>query len=152
MATATRRTAAGVAAMVLAVTACSTSAAPELAAFDRPATNEDAVPEYVDVDPQLDEVRYIGAADGALVYAAQGQADQPWCVLVVVPRSVEGGDWVAGSSCAGGDDFAQGGVRIAVRDAQGREGEALLLPDDFTGEVEAGWEIVEPNLAVPVES
>lgn len=109
------------------------------------------VPEGVQLEPGYDEVRYIGEAGDALVYAAQGSADQPWCVLAVLARFLESdGDWVVGSSCAGDADFAERGVEISVSGPQSQQGAALLLPDDFDGAVQDGWQIVEPNLAVPL--
>ncbi|MFH5821814.1 hypothetical protein [Georgenia sp. AZ-5] len=99
----------------------------------------------------LREVRFIGESEGALVYAAQ-QADMPWCVVVVLPGRAEAGDWTAGSSCADDARFAKRGVWTKVSGGTGQHGEALLLPDDFAGEVGEGWQVVGPNLAVPVES
>ncbi|MGY1845162.1 hypothetical protein [Modestobacter sp. SYSU DS0875] len=148
---ASRTTAAPLAATVLAIAGCSSSAAPELAVFDRPATTVDAVPDGVDLHQELGETRYIGEVQGARVYAAQGPADRPWCV-VALTGTVEDGDWVAGSSCANDADFDQRGVWIGVGGAQVEGGTARLLPDGFTGELEDGWQIAGPNLAEPVES
>lgn len=138
---------------VLAVGGCTASETPRLAAFERSATARDAVPEGIDLNETYREIRYIGEAGDALVYAAQAPTKQPWCVLVVLGEFVEDGDWVAGSSCADDAHFSQRGVEVTTSGPRGQRGAALLLPDDFTGEMqEAEWRLVEPNLAVPVES
>ncbi|MCZ2815246.1 hypothetical protein [Modestobacter sp. VKM Ac-2984] len=144
-------TAASVAATVLTIAACSSSAAPELAVFDRPATAEDAVPEGVDLPQEVGEVRYIGEVEGSRVYAAQGPADHPWCV-VVLTGTVEDGAWVAGSSCADDTEFEERGVSATVDGAEVERGTALLLPDDFSGELQDDWQVAGPNLAEPIGS
>ncbi|MGY1855807.1 hypothetical protein [Modestobacter sp. SYSU DS0290] len=146
-----RTTAAPLAATVLAIAGCSSSAAPELAVFDRPATAEDAVPDGVDLHQELGETRYIGEVQGARVYAAQGPADRPWCV-VALTGTVEDGHWVAGSSCANDADFGQRGVWVGVGGAEVEGGTALLLPDDFSGELQDRWQVAGPNLGEPAES
>ncbi|MGY2081498.1 hypothetical protein [Modestobacter sp. SYSU DS0657] len=151
MSPASSTTAAPVAAAVLAIAGCSSSAAPELAAFDRPATTEDAVPEAVDLAQDLGETRYIGEVDGARVYAAQGPAERPWCI-VALTGTVGDGDWVAGSSCANDADFGRRGVWVGVGGAEVEGGTALLLPDDFAGELQDGWQVAGPNLGEPAES
>ncbi|TWH75134.1 hypothetical protein JD78_03685 [Modestobacter roseus] len=151
MSPASRATAASVAAALLALAGCSSSAAPELAAFDRPATTEDAVPDGVQLPAELGELRYIGEVEGSAVYAARGPADHPWCV-VALTGSVEDGDWVLGASCADDAEFDRRGVWVAVGGAEVERGTAVLLPDDFSGELEDGWQVAGPNLAEPVGS
>ena len=135
------------AATVLA-TGCSASTEPALAAFDRPATGEDEIPEGVQLAHEYEQIRFIGEAGDAMVYAAQGSVDEPWCVVVALTHSVDDGDWAVGSSCTGDSHFAERGVWAGVRGPNGQDGAALLLPDDFDGEVGPGWQVVEPNLAV----
>ncbi|MGY2130085.1 hypothetical protein [Blastococcus sp. SYSU DS0617] len=137
---------------VLTSAGCSSSADPGLAAFDRPTSSEDAIPAGVELEQEYDEIRYIGEAADARVYAARGRADRPWCVVVVLAPSAEGDAWAASSSCADDARFAEAGVFSTVRGPAGRQGGAVLLPDDFAGEVRSGWEVVEPNLAVPGDS
>ena len=146
-----RRSAAGVVG-ALFVTGCGASQAaspPELAAFDRPATADDALPDGRDFEDYA-EFRRIGELDGAPVYAAQGPSEHPWCMVIVLDGPEED-DAVAGGSCADDEGFAQRGVFAGVG-GNGRGVEARLLPDDFTGQLEDGWEIVGPNLAAPTGS
>ncbi|MGY2074894.1 hypothetical protein [Blastococcus sp. SYSU DS0828] len=144
-----RRTAL-VAGTVLLLTGCGGPAAPELAVLDRSATAEDAVPDGVEVPEGVDDLRHVAEADGAQVYAGRGAADHPWCVVVLV-GSVEGENWVTGSSCTDDDTFAERGVWVEVGGADVERGAATLLPDDFDGELRPSWEIAGPNLALPTE-
>jgi hypothetical protein len=136
--------------MLAAAAGCSSSTAPVLAAFDRPASGEDVIPDGVQPPTEYEEIRYVGEAEGALVYAAQGRTNRPWCVLVVLQQE---GDWVAGSSCTDNAQFAERGVWASVSGLGGQRATALLLPDDFATDDDAirgDWRIVQPDLAVPV--
>ncbi|MPV90240.1 hypothetical protein GB882_16325 [Georgenia ruanii] len=134
---------------MLLMTGCGASQAtapPQLAAFDQPATAEDALPDGRDFE-EFASFRRIGEVDGALVYAAQGPVEHPWCIVVVVDGPTED-DAVAGGSCADDAVFARRGVSVEVG-GLGQHRTATLLPDDFTGQLEDGWEVVGPNLGAP---
>lgn len=138
---------------VLMVGGCTASEAPRLAALEQPATSLDTVPDGIELNETYGEIRYIGEAGDAMVFAAQAPTEQPWCVLVVLDEFVEDGDWVVGSACADDADFSQRGVEVSASGPRGESGAVLLLPDDFAGEVkDSQWRLVEPNLAVAVES
>lgn len=78
--------------------------------------------------------------------------DQPWCVVVVLPESADGDDWVAGTACADDAQFRERGVRVSVSGRSGSRVGARLLPDDFAGALdEDEWRAVGPNLAVPAD-
>ena len=59
-------------------------------------------------------------------------------------------DAVAAGSCAPDHVFHRDGIAVEVG-GLGQHRTARLLPDDFTGHLEDGWEIVGPNLAAPSE-
>lgn len=120
---------------------------PKLAVVDRPATADDALPDGREFEDYA-EFRRVGEVDGALVYAAQGPAEHPWCVVIVLDGPGEDGA-VAGGSCADDENFAHQGVFVSVG-GNGQGAEARLLPDDFAGQLEDGWDVVGPNLAAPV--
>ena len=140
-----------VAATVLVAAGCGAPEAPRLGMFDRPATAQDAIHDDVVVGDAR-ETRYVGEAGDGLVYAAQGSADEPLCVLVAL-APLEGSDWTTASSCTDDEHFADSGVWVSATGVDGRGGAALLLPDNFAGDVdETKWRVVEPNLAVSLES
>ncbi len=130
------------------MTGCGASraASPELAVFDRPATADDALPDGREFE-DYDHFRFVGVVDAALVYAARGLEEHPWCMVVVLDGPGED-DAVAGGSCVDEEHFASRGAFVGVG-GNGRGVEARLLPDDFTGQLEDGWEVVGPNLAAP---
>jgi hypothetical protein len=56
-------------------------------------------------------------------------------------------DWAAGASCSPPEAFATDGVWVEASSSS-YSGAALLLPDNFNGEVGADWRQVNDNLAV----
>ncbi|WP_127125377.1 hypothetical protein [Georgenia sp. SYP-B2076] len=149
-----RRTAAAAVITGLAMTGCGSSqpaAPPQLAALDRLATAEDVLPDGRELPlEEYSNLRRIGEVDGALVYAAQGTAEHPWWMVIVLDGPAED-DAVAGGSWANDEDFTQRGITVSIGRGAGQGVTATLLPDDFTGQLEDGSTIIGPNLAVPAK-
>jgi hypothetical protein len=97
---------------------------------------------HVETEPRLDQPRHVGDVNGVSVYAAQGTPDQPRCILIVLGTT-------EATSCTTEEDFARRGVTIRLDHSDGDSVAATLLPDEFTGQLEDGWEILGPNLAAP---
>lgn len=141
-------------AAMLTTSGCSRYVQPELEILDRPAGVTDALPSWLEIPEELNAIRYVGEArDGAAVYAAQGSDDRPWCVLLLPPQPPgKVTTWPVTSECRSDGDFALRGVRASVDGVDGKRVSARLLPDQFTGDIPQGWEIVGPNLALPQTS
>jgi len=117
----------------LLLTGC-TTAPPRLAVLDQPTSTRGP-------GDGVGPAHHIGDVNGATVYAARGPADQPWCVVIVL-------DTTEATSCTTDDTFARRGVTISVTNGT-HAADATLLPDDFTGDLEDGWQMIGPNLAAP---
>jgi hypothetical protein len=138
---------------MLTVSSCApTAPPPELAILDSPARGTDVLPAEVKIAEGVHTIRYVGDSATSAVFAAQGPEDRPWCVLMLggqPPGKVS--TWTTNLSCADDDQFARRGVRVSVTGADGQHAAAKLLPDNFTGELNDEWQVVAPNLAVPLE-
>lgn len=127
-----------------AVTACSGTADPELAVLDEaPAqlpewfSNPSGVP--------IKDLAHVGDVDQLHVFAGREGQDS-WCVVLAIEPIAEGSDGMAASSCAPSERFAAEGVWVTISATS--DGSALLLPDDFSGQIADGWERINDNLAV----
>lgn len=89
----------------------------------------------------------VADVDHLSVFASRDDEGQ-WCVVLAIEPTRGRSDWVAGASCARSERFATDGVRVEVALRSERWGGALLLPDDFDGEIGDDWERVNDNLAV----
>jgi hypothetical protein len=140
-------------AATLATSGCS-GVQPELVILDRPAGVTDALPTQLEIPEELHAIRYVGdARGGAAVYAARGSEDRPWCLLLLAPQPPgKVTTWPVTSECRGDGYFALRGVRASVDGVDGKRVSARLLPDQFTGDIPQGWEMVGPNLALPQAS
>jgi hypothetical protein len=139
-------------AALLTASSCAAVPPPELAVLDREARGTDVLPAEAEIPEEISKFRYVGDSATSAVFAARGSDEQPWCVLILggqAPGKVV--SWSTASSCADDDRFARSGVEVSMVGTDGQHAAARLLPDGFVGELEDGWELTAPNLAVPVE-
>lgn len=128
-----------------AFTACSGTAEPELAIMgETPAQ----LPEWVSnsEDMPVKDLTHVADVDHLNVFASRDGEDN-WCVVLAIEPTSEGSDWSAASGCSSSERFATDGIWVKTGSST-RFGGALLLPDDFSGEIEDDWERVNDNLAV----
>jgi hypothetical protein len=128
-----------------ALTAC-TAAEPELAIMgETPAE----LPAWVSESAGLpvNDLSHVAGVDYLEVFASRDNKDN-WCVVLAIEPTSEGSDWAASASCAPSERFTTDGVWVEAAASSARRGGALLLPDDFSGEIGDDWERVNDNLAV----
>lgn len=130
----------------VALTARSGPAEPELAILGEAPVE---LPAWVSERAGLpvEDLTRVAEVDHLVVFASRDDEDS-WCVVLAIAPTSEGSDWVAGASCAPSKRFAAYGVSVEATAPSGRYGGALLLPDDFSGEIGDRWERVNDNLAV----
>jgi hypothetical protein len=129
-----------------ALTACSGAAEPELALLGGAPAE---LPAWVDEPDGLPvkDVAHVADVDHLSVFAGRDDAGQ-WCVVLALHPTSEGSDWGVAASCAASEQFAADGVWVTASPPSARFGGALLLPDDFSGEIGDDWERVNDNLAI----
>ena len=129
-----------------ALTACSGAAEPELAIMgETPAEPPAWVSEPAGLP--VNDLAQVADVDHLNVFASRDDEDS-WCVVLAIEPTSERSDWAAGASCAPSERFATDGVWVEAAASSGRQGGALLLPDDFSGEIGDDWERFNDNLAV----
>ena len=124
-----------------AITACSGTADPQLALM---AETPAQLPGWF-TNPPIEDLAQVGSVDQLNVFAGRDGEDN-WCVVLAIEPTTGGPDWMAASSCAPSERFAAEGVSVTISST--RDSSALLLPDDFSGQMEDGWERINDNLAV----
>ncbi len=127
-----------------AVTACSGPADPQLAIMKEPQAQ---LPEWFSSPEGVpdEDLANVADVDQLHVFASRDTEDN-WCVTLAVEPTSGGSNWMAASSCAPSERFAADGVSVTISSTRG--GSALLLPDDFSGDIKDGWERINDNLAV----
>ncbi len=110
----------------------------DIAAFDRPATEADALPDlpdYMSDEIKVETARYVGNYDDVDFWIVQGERTNSVCIVFVFPNRE---DWM--SSCGGlsPSSFYVGGSRPGVVEAQ-------LGPAGYAPE---GWIELDENLRV----
>lgn len=119
----------GIATVVLA--GCTGSEEPELAIMN--ASQEQEIPERVNnvgEEVSLQNHTFVGRGEDFSVFAARDEKDH----------------WSVSSSCGASQDFANGEVWVQGG-SPSRTQTALLLPDNYSGDIDADLERVNDNLA-----
>ncbi|GAA1219281.1 hypothetical protein [Rhodoglobus aureus] len=130
----------------LMLTACSTTAGPQLAVMDEGGNAQ--LPDWVENPegiPTID-LTLIGEYDDMTVYASRNDDDE-WCVIAALAPLASENDWVVSTACGPAIYFGINGAEIRGGSST-RSGGALLLPDGYTGTIEDGWVRINDNLAV----
>lgn len=94
----------------------------------------------------VNDLTHVTDVDHLNVFASRDD-ESHWCVVLAIEPTSDGSDWAASASCAPSERFATEGVWVEAASAA-RGGGALLLPDNFDGEIGDDWERVNDNLAV----
>lgn len=97
-------------------------------------------------DLPVDDLAHVADVEHLNVFASRDDEGH-WCVVLAIEPTSDGSGWTAGASCAPAERFASEGVWVEAT-SPARGGGALLLPDDFDGEVGEDWERVNDDLAV----
>ncbi|MGB3764742.1 MAG: hypothetical protein WA966_16140 [Ornithinimicrobium sp.] len=129
-------------AVAAVVTACSGTADPQLAIMDEAPAQ---LPEWFSNPPIEEDLARVGDVDQMHVFAARDGQDN-WCIVLAIEPTARGSDWMAASSCASSERFAEEGVSVTISSTS--DSSALLVPDDFSGQMANGWERINDNLAV----
>lgn len=93
------------------------------------------------------DLTHVADVDHLKVFACRNDEDDR-CVLLAIEPTSEDSGWVTGANCAPAEQFASDGVQVKAAALSARRGSAMLLPDNFSGEIADGWERVNDNLAV----
>ncbi|MBH0083884.1 hypothetical protein [Salinibacterium sp. SWN167] len=132
------------AAIAMALSSCSGAEHPRLALLDGSSGDQrDSSPSPDSRWP--DDMAFVGEFRELSVFAAV-TADNSWCAYGAVPDlpDREGASLV---SCISPEEFLNSGVRIDL-ETTGLTIHALVLPDNFHGEIDATWSRVNDNLVV----
>lgn len=129
----------------VALTACSGASKPELAIMEEAPTE---LPAWVSGPEGLptNDLAHVADVDQSKVFASRD--DDNWCVLLAIEPTSEGSTGMTSAACAPAKRFASDGVWVETGGSSTGLVGALLLPDDFSGEIEDDWERVNDNLAV----
>lgn len=130
---------------VATVSACSGAAEPRVGLMDESSAQ---LPSSVGESAGLPvtDLAHVADVEHLNVFASRDDEGH-WCVVLAIEPTSDGSDWAAGASCAPSERFATEGVWVEATSSS-RGGGALLLPDDFGGELGEDWERVNDNLAV----
>lgn len=130
---------------VVAVSGCAGGNEPQLAIMEGAHAE---LPSWVSEPAGLpvDDLAHVADRDHLSVFASR-DGDGLWCVILAIEPTSDGSDWAAGANCAPSDRFATEGVWVEAASSE-RGGGALLLPDDFGGEIGDDWKRVNDNLAI----
>lgn len=128
------------------LSACSGAVEPQLGIMEQPPAE---LPPWVGEPGGLpvNDLAHVADVDHLNVFASRDDVGH-WCVVLAIEPTSDGSDWAASASCAPSERFATDGVWVEASSPSARRGGALLLPDDFDGEIADDWERVNDNLAV----
>jgi hypothetical protein len=131
---------------VLGLTGCTGASGPQLAVMD--GGSEAELPEWLENDDTLAVINLtkVGEVDDLIVFASHNDADE-WCVIATLAPTDEFAAWVASSSCTSPALFDEQGITVGLGN-QHRAAGVQLIPDNYTGTIEADWVRVNDNLLV----
>jgi len=130
----------------LGLTGCAGASGPQLAVMD--GGSEAELPEWLENDGLLPVINLtkVGEFDDLIVFASRNDADE-WCMIAALAPTAEFAAWVSSSSCASPALFDERGITIGLGN-QHRSAGVQLIPDNYTGTVDADWVRVNDNLVV----